>query len=249
MVKEIQYACSKCHDTGWIYNEDLDCYKKCECVEIAHLKVLWESSGINTEQRLLKLNNYKPYDDLTKEARDKAVSYIKNFNTLRTKRENGFGLFGQAGAGKTHIVVSIGTNLINRESDPVPVVYMPYLESMKELKANVLDDEYYNKLMDRYCRAKVLIIDDLFKDKIKNGKLLRKDGMIVGLNEADMKHIYPILNYRYLNYLPTIISSECTPDMLIDLDEALAGRILETCGENITIFKGKNYNYRMRNFI
>lgn len=248
-VKQTTYKCSECQDSGWIYNKEIDTYKKCRCVEIEHLKSLWEHSGIKPEQQSLKLNSYKPYDDLTKSARDKAIEYIKNFDDVKGLRENGFGLFGQPGAGKTHIIVAIGTNLINRENNPIPVVYMPYLESMRELKANTMDDEYYNKLVDRYSRAKVLIIDDLFKDKIKNGKLLRRDSMIVGLNEADMKHIYPILNYRYLNYLPTLISTECTPEMLIELDEALAGRILECCGDNITIFRDIKYNYRMRKFM
>jgi DNA replication protein len=247
--KSIEYKCIKCKDTGWIYSKETDNYKKCECAEIEHLKSLWEHSGIRAEQQKLKLNEYKPYDDTTKEARDRAVEYIKSFNDIKGNRENGFGLFGQPGAGKTHIVVAIGTNLLNRKDNPIPVVYMPYLEAMRELKANSMDDEYYQKLIDRYCRAKVLIIDDLFKDKIKNGKLLRRDGMIVGLNEADMKHIYPILNYRYLNYLPTLISTECTPEMLVDLDEALAGRILECCGENMIKFRDPKYNYRLRKFM
>ena len=62
-----------------------------------------------------------------------------------------------------------------------------------------------------------------------------------------MKHFYPILNYRYINHLPTIFSTECDIDMLLDLDEALAGRIIESCGTNITVFKGREYNYRLRN--
>lgn len=121
---------------------------------------------------------------------------------------------------------------------------MPYLEVMRELKANVNDDEYYLNLSSRYCKAKLLIIDDLFKDKMRNGQLIKG----ACITEADMKHIYPILNYRYFNHLPMAFSTECTPDILNYLDEALAGRILETCDENMTIFKGQQYNYRMRKF-
>ena len=112
---------------------------------------------------------------------------------------------------------------------------------MRELKANSMDDEYYFKLVNRYKMAEVLVIDDLFKDKVKSGKLTGD------LTEADMKHIYPILNYRYNNKLPTIFSTECDINMLLNLDEALAGRIIESCGENITVFQGSEYNYRLRN--
>jgi DNA replication protein DnaC len=123
---------------------------------------------------------------------------------------------------------------------------MPYIEATRELKTNTLDEEYYRKLYDRYTKAKILIIDDLFKDKIKKNAEGKK--YVVPLTEADMKHIYPILNYRYANKLPMIISSECTPFMLNELDEALAGRIIEACGSNITVFNNSKYNYRMRNF-
>lgn len=89
----------------------------------------------------------------------------------------------------------------------------------------------------------MVIIDDLFKDKIRQGNL------IVDLKESDMKHIYPILNYRYLNYLPTLISTECTPQLLIKLDEALAGRILKCCGKRFGVAFKNDYNYRLKQFL
>lgn len=147
---------------------------------------------------------------------------------------------GQPGAGKTHIVLAIGKALLDKK---ISVVYMPYLEVIRELKALAMYQEDYDRLVNRYKKAKVLIIDDLFKDKVKKGKILYE------LNESDIKHIYPILNYRYLNYMPMIISTECTPEMLLDLDEALAGRILETCGKRFSIVFKENCNYRLNKFL
>lgn len=69
----------------------------------------------------------------------------------------------------------------------------------------------------------MLIIYDLFEDKVK------KDQLAFELKETDMKHIYPIINQRYINHKPTIYNSECNVNMLLDLDEALSGRILESC--------------------
>lgn len=241
------YKCPKCKDTGWFIDSENNCIR-CECYKRDYIERLWSNFGIKPDE-VKKINDYIPYDEVQREARDKAVNYLKNFDYIRSTNTNSFALLGQPGSGKSHLIIAIGAALINKDK-PVSVVYMPYLEAMRQLKSNAMDDEYYLRLSDRYSRAEVLIIDDLFKDKIKNGKLLQnRYGEVVGLTEADMKHIYPILNYRYINNKATLISSECTPEMLTELDEALAGRILEKCGSNIVVFKGKMYDYRMRKFI
>ena len=237
MTSNKEYKCIKCKDTSWIVGEVG--YKRCECYELNHLESLWENFGVKLKDIKL-LNEYKPYNDLTKKAKEKAADYILSFDEIKSTRENGFALLGQPGAGKTHIVLAIGKALLEKK---IPVVYMPYLEVIKELKALAMYQEDYEKLLSRYTRAKVLIIDDLFKDKVKKGRIAAE------LSETDMKHIYPILNYRYLNYLPTIISSECTPKMLLELDEALGGRILETTGKRFSLVFKDDCNYRLRKFM
>lgn len=239
-----KYKCSKCQDSKWIYNPKTDSYTPCSCVQIDHMKELWKNFGIKSEE-VKKINNYDQYDKLTELVKDAAINYVQNFDDIRTLKENSFGLFGQSGAGKSHIAIALGAALLNRQHEPIPTIYMPYIEAMRELKSNVNDDEYYLKLLCRYSTAKLLIIDDLFKDKIRNSELISR----ASITEADMKHIYPILNYRCLNKLPTIFSTECTPGILSDLDQALAGRILDSCGSNVFVFKGNKYNYRMKKII
>lgn len=234
------YSCNICKDTGWQLTEH-GTYKRCGCFEKDYFKRLWNNFGVNAEEAK-KLNEYSAYDNVTSTAKEKAENYIKSFDEIRLTRGNSYGLFGQAGAGKSHIAIAIGAELLNKN---IKVIYMPYLEATRELKSNVLDDKYYTKLISHYKQAEALVIDDLFKDKVRNGELIKG----ACITESDMKHIYPILNYRYFNNLPTIFSTECTPTILDWMDEALAGRILESCGDNIVIFKGKQYNYRMRKFI
>ncbi|MBY6800146.1 ATP-binding protein [Clostridium botulinum] len=178
---------------------------------------------------------------MTKRAKQVAIDYIRDYTTIKTKEENNLAFLGQPGAGKSHLAIGIGANLIN-SGVCTNIVYMPYQEAMRELKANSMDDEYYIKIQAKYLKAELLIIDDLFKDKIKNGKLVGE------LTESDIKHIQPIINQRYLNCKPTIYNSELTPELLINLDQALAGRILEK--SNIVIFKyNLENNYRMRKFV
>ncbi|HID0822093.1 ATP-binding protein [Clostridium botulinum] len=237
--QNINYNCPICRDTTWIENEEG--FKRCECYKKERLNRMWKAFGVNPED-VKNISEYKAYDEKTKLAKEKAETYIKNFSQIQNTQENSFGLFGQPGAGKSHIVIAIGATLLN---NGVQTIYMPYLEATRELKANVNDDEYYLRLSDRYKKAELLIIDDLFKDKIRNGKLIQG----TCITEADMKHVYPVLNYRYFNKLPILFSSECTPEILVELDGALAGRIIETCEPYMSIFRDKRYNYRMRKFV
>lgn len=243
---EDTYKCHICQDTGWV--ETKDGFRRCDCYKKEYAERLWKGFGVDP-RKVKKLNAYKPYDDLTKKAKEMAIKYIENFDDIRLTEINSFGLFGQPGAGKSHIVISMGASLLNREK-PVQVIYMPYLEATRQLKANTNDDEYYLKLSGRYKKAKVLIIDDLFKDKVKNSQLIKdRYGNKAMLTESDIKHVMPILNYRYSNKLPTLISTECTPEILTELDEAQSGRIIESCGENMVVFRDKKYNFRMRKFM
>lgn len=231
------YKCEVCKDTSWIVKENKA--RRCKCYEIEQAEMMWENFGINPKD-VKPLKEYEPYNDTTKKAKEKAIEYIINFDEIKDKRENSFCLMGQAGAGKTHIITAIGRALINKN---IPVVYMPYIEAIRELKASVMDEVHYNKVINKYKNAKVLIIDDLFKDKVKKGALAGE------LKEADLKHIYAIINYRYLNYLPTLISTECTPILLIELDEAIGGRILESCGKEHGIVFKNDCNYRLKKYI
>lgn len=232
-------TCPICNSTGWELNKETGSYRRCKCYEKERIQRLWKKYGVDPKD-IKKINEYKPIDDIQKSARDRAVTYIRNFESIKESKENGFGLFGQPGAGKTHILLAIGAALISKG---IEVIYMPYVEVMRELKATSMDNDYYINFSSQYQKARVLIIDDLFKDKLKNGRLVGE------LTEADIKHLYPILNYRYFNSLPTLISTECIPYTLKKLDDAQAGRMLEKCGDNITIFEGQQYNYRMRKFM
>lgn len=236
--QDTKYNCEKCRDTTWLINEDgatrCDCFEK----EIIHRR--WKKFGVNP-QDIKFIKEYEIDNETRKKAREKAIDYIKKFDETRNTKQNSICFLGQPGSGKTHLALGIGKALLERENN-VEVVYMPYLEAIKELKSNAMEQENYIKIQSKYIECELLIIDDLFKDKVKKGKLYSE------LNESDMKHIYPIINQRYINKKATIYSSECNPVMIMDLDEALGGRIIESCGDNIIVFKyTQENNYRLKN--
>lgn len=64
--------------------------------------------------------------------------------------------------------------------------------------------------------------------------------------ESDVNIMFEIINYRYLNNKPIILSSELIQDRLLDFDEAVGSRIIEMCKGRITEAKGIENNYRLK---
>lgn len=192
-------------------------------------RILWKNSGIETEKNRLTFSRYKPYNRITEAAKESAIDYFKSFKDLRNTRKNSIAFLGQVGSGKSHLSVSIGLNLLAKG---VHVIYMSYRDEILKLKQNILDEEFYASCLRRYRLAEVLIIDDLFKGKI---------------NESDINIMFEIVNYRYMNNMPIIVSSEFTAERLLHFDEGIGSRIIEMCKDYMVEIEGKENNYRVKN--
>jgi len=156
-----------------------------------------------------------------------AVEYAKVFESIKKERSNSIALLGQVGCGKTHLSIAISNALMMGGRG---VLYMQYREVIMQLKQNVTDQEYYQKEINKYKTAAVLLIDDLYKGKI---------------TDSDYNIMFEIINYRYLKGLPIIVSSEFLTDNLLGRDEAIGSRIIEMCKGRIVEFEGGELNYRL----
>ena len=83
--------------------------------------------------------------------------------------------------------------------------------------------------------ADILYIDDFFKTR-------RGDFV----STADVNATFKIINYRYNEELPTIISSELSLQQIVEIDEALGSRIAEMANHKIFIERDPQKNYRFR---
>ena len=166
-----------------------------------------------------------------------AIEYIKDFEEIQNTRQNSVAFIGQVGSGKTHLSISIALNLLERG---IGTVYMPYRDEIMKLKQNMMDEEVYQRSIDTFKKAKVLLIDDLFK-----GDFNRFQGKET-MNESSVRIIFEIINYRYLNNLPIIISCEYNADKRLDADEAIGSRIIEMTKNYLVEIEGKENNYRLR---
>lgn len=229
-VRPPSYECDICKDTGWILTDrgGLTYSTRCSCYQRKLMQKRWEQSGISEEFRSKGFKNFETRDNPQLiNAKNKAIRYMQEFPNIENTRYNSILLCGQVGAGKTHLGMAISQNLIQRS---VPVVYMAYRNVATKIKQVITDENAYMSLLQSYMSARVLFIDDLLKGRV---------------TESDINILYELVNHRYMNSMPMIISTEFTVDSLLQFDEAIASRIIEMCRGNIIQLQGLELNYRL----
>lgn len=202
----------------------------CRCEPVRRSIMRMKRSGLKniiSDYTFDKFVAKEPWQIAIKNA---AVEYAKN-------PAGWFFLCGQSGAGKTHLCTAICREfLLGGRS----VQYMLWRDDVTQIKAAVTDSAEYSAMMDKFKRADVLYIDDLFK----TGKA--PDGSTLKITGGDINVAFEIINFRYNNPdLLTIISSELSEDELMDIDEAIGGRIYER-SKALSIAKDRSRNYRLR---
>lgn len=226
------FDCPYCKDTTWVQEQREDMQpimRRCKCYLLKETDEMWKRAGLNPGQVQLTFSNFIPWNENSRDMKEIALGYYGEFNNIKKDRRNSIAFLGQVGSGKTHLSIALAVNLLKQKK--VTAVYMPYRDIITKIKQNMLDEEYYRKTLSKYQTCEVLLIDDLFKGKV---------------NETDVNIIFEIVNYRYLNYLPMIISSEYTLERLLSFDEAIGSRIYEMAKDYCIQVEGKENNYRLR---
>jgi DNA replication protein DnaC len=113
----------------------------------------------------------------------------------------------------------------------ISVLYFPFVEGFNDLKD---DFDLLEEKLTKMKRVGVLFIDDLFKGREVP-------------TPFQLEQMFGVINYRYLNHKPIMVSSEKTVDELCDIDEALGTRIYQMCKDYTVVIKGdrKTLNHRL----
>lgn len=235
--KDGDYNCPLCMNRGNTAVLDerggvfYDVYPPCRCMEIR--KSIWrlKQSGL---EKSIRENTFERFE--IKEPWQKVmVETAKLYLADGEPAGRWFFAGGQPGCGKTHICTAIARKLLYEK----PVLYVVWEQVSKQIKAVVTDAEEYAREVGKLENVDVLYIDDLFKP-VKDEFGNRRPP-----SPADMKLAFEVINHRYINRLPTIISSEWYLSELIDMDEATASRIAERSdGFCLTLGRDKNKNHR-----
>lgn len=235
------YNCDICHNTGLLAKVEYTRYGyqavigKCACMEIRNSIKRYKNSGLGDALNNCTFEKFKVEHKWQEVVKTRAMKFV-------SAKENWFFIGGQSGVGKTFICTAIAAELLKKGKK---VKYMLWRDEIVQLKSNVNNYDIYTGLINLLKNVDVLYIDDLFKTgKDYTGEAQKPTA-------ADINIAFEILNYRLNNStFKTIISSECTVKDIINIDEALGGRIIEKAfdkGFGTNIRKDKSKNYRLRN--
>ena len=236
-----EYDCPICLNRGHVCHVEMRYgylyvrYPECECMEVR--RSIWriKRSGLAESVERCTFKVFKTPTDWQRRMKDIAERYCAE------GAENGAWLFygGAVGCGKTHICTAVAGALMRERH--MGLAYMTWPSESTRIKAIVNDDEEYAEAVGRLKNVRVLYIDDFFKP-IKD-----EFGRPKPPTAADVRLAYEVLNHRYINRLPTIISSERYLSEIEDIDLAISSRITERSrGYSMTIGRDREKNYRLK---
>lgn len=214
--------CSICNDKGRILRRDADGIiraRECKCMSMRRSLRRIERSGLSDALKRYSFEAYQTPDD----QREALLNAAKTF----CESDSGwFYIAGQSGSGKSHICTAICGELLKKTD----VRYMLWRDEAVKIKASVTDNAEYTELIAPLKTVPVLYIDDFLKGKV---------------TDADLNLAFELINARYNDSRKrTIISSELSMRRLLQLDEAMGGRIYERAKGYC--FEAPEENWRLR---
>ena len=234
------YDCPICKNKGSIMMvEVLDNWPRprmrdCKCMAMRYTIARMKRSGLQNIITECTFEKYEELDPWHTSVKKRAMAYAAN-------PSGWFFIGGQSGAGKSHLCTAICRSALLRGER---VQYMMWVDDAAKLKGIVNEGDEYVREVDRFKKAPILYIDDLFKVQNDNGQNRGKP------TPADVRLAFEIINFRVVSKMPTIISSEFTLAELVDIDQAVAGRIAEMAESNaISITPDISKNYRLRKVV
>lgn len=205
---------------------------ECECRIKKRVERLMKSSQITDSFRNMTFGSFdlEGKSPVILSMFDTVQRYAKDFAKIieLKSRQNSLCLLGQPGTGKTHLLTALSNHLISKG---VAVQYFPWVEGITDLQSDL---DASNEKLAQMQKVQLLFIDDMYKGRDKP-------------TPWQLEKIFGVINYRYLNNLPVLISSEKTIAQMCDFDEGTGSRINEMCKEyKVTIKKDIALNYRLQ---
>ena len=139
------YRCEKCRDMTFIIDDGVAI--PCECRALREAEDILRKSGIGREFRNKRFDNFDFSRSMAvMDGYKKAMDYENEFLDIENSRCNSIMFLGQVGSGKTHLSMAICNEFMDRG---ISVIYMGYRDCLTNIKQNMLDSVYYNRVMNR----------------------------------------------------------------------------------------------------
>ncbi len=241
-VMKLDYERCNCKDAQKYWNEyDMKKLQKIE--EEKKLRMMQEFA--NKVDKIIKNSkmsnrnlNYKFENFEVNSNNKKVYQSLKEYSEklANSVERKGLILVGNNGVGKTHLACSIANELIK---NGIPIIYGTLINLLAELKNSYDIDNNISEMeiIKLYKKVDLLIIDDLGKEKP---------------SEWGLEKLFTIINSRYENNLPVIITTNYDQNSLInrlsingeiETAKSIISRLYEMC----YLVKIEDRDHRIKN--
>lgn len=214
-------TCPICRGHGWLVKNvapghpDFGRVFPCPCKrqELAERaqRTFMERSGLKRRFLDMTFDRFAPEQAKGSPAERQALAETKALCERYAQDPQGFlTLLGPYGTGKTHLAAAITNAILARGEQAIFVVVPEMLDWLRESYADTNQD--YEKRIQLLRECPLLVLDDLGTER---------------MNEWTCEQIFKIINWRYNDKLPLVITSNATlrPDDT-RLDPRIRSRIL-----------------------
>lgn len=241
-VMKLDYERCNCKDAQKYWNE-YDVKKLQMLEEEKKLRMMQEFANkvdkIIKNSKMSRRNlNYKFENFEVNSNNKKVYQCLKEYSEklANSVERKGLILVGNNGVGKTHLACSIANELIK---DGIPIIYGTLINLLAELKNTYDVDNNISEMeiIKLYEKVDLLIIDDLGKEKP---------------SEWGLEKLFTIINSRYENNLPVIITTNYDQNSLInrlsingeiETAKSIISRLYEMC----YLVKIEDRDHRIKN--
>lgn len=236
-IENIATAYSRCNcgeaNKIWKRYDEFIEKEKLREFNLKQIAKLFQNNNLGKRQLNSTFENYK-ITNKNKKAYDNAKKYANKLINRAT--DKGLFITGTYGVGKTYLASCIANEVIKNKITVVFGTLIQLLDCIKDTykDSDMSDKEYLNL----YSSVDLLIIDDLGKEKP---------------TEWVLEKLFLIVNNRYNNYLPIIITTNYNRNQLRErlcvnknysMVDSIISRLYEMCG-GIEI---KDEDHRMSKF-
>jgi len=209
-------ACQICGGSGWIVKEvnGKRVSFRCKCQFELSSKIYLKKSGIPKRYINCKFSNFTPQTPY----QFRALKECERFFQLFPWTERGLVLYGPPGTGKTHLAVATLKNVIKYKGQKG--VFCDFRNLLLTIKSTYDTNESEAEIIETVVKAPLLILDDVGAERN---------------TEWAKEKLNLIINYRYINKLPTIITTNLSFDgglgerFSSKFDDRTESRIYEMC--------------------
>ncbi len=213
-----QYFCKHCNDTGFVNGE------QCKCLKNKKFELILKQNNLDKNNLHSFSNvNFNIFDSKVLEQIKTIYKLANEFVELKNPKKHNFIMFGDTGVGKTYLSECMLESALNNNQYALLTTSFNLTEVLIKYHTANLEDK--NEILEPYLTCDLLIIDDLGSEKV--------------LNNITREYLYIILSERSKNNLKTVISTNLTPDAIMDVyDERIFSRIVNKHDNILVNFVG-----------